>query len=186
MLITSCDFRYHIYVNKLRIITANYNRVEVSKQYRHSMKHFQCWPHGTDSISHKTSHRKISQNAEGVKSGVNMLVSLWNLTSALVSVLSRRPAKFQSNWETLATGLASSNLCQILQPSTLLTNLLDQVVVWQPGQIAAETQQQAFSEIKEMFVLAPKYNLLNIIPEYAVITRTYHWSRETLTWLSWP
>ena len=37
---------------------------------------------GSDSISHNTSYREIPPSLEGARSGVKILISLWNLTDA--------------------------------------------------------------------------------------------------------
>ena len=50
---------------------------------------------GIDPISHKISFHKISQSLESVRSDVESLAPLWNLTSVSVAVLLRRLAYFR-------------------------------------------------------------------------------------------
>ena len=45
---------------------------------------------GTDSLSHKASYCKISQSIEVVRSGIKMLISLWNFAGFSAAVLPPR------------------------------------------------------------------------------------------------
>ena len=57
----------------------------------------------------------ISRRLEGMRSGVKMLVSLWNVCRHLSSTAAKMPAKFQSNWKTLTTNLTLTRLREILR-----------------------------------------------------------------------
>ena len=64
---------------------------------------------GADSTSHKTSYRKIPQSLQGARSGVKMLVLLWNLAGISAAVLPRYLPNFRAIGKILTL-----NLCQIL------------------------------------------------------------------------
>ena len=75
---------------------------------------FQFQHLGADSVSHRTSYHKILQSLEVMRSGVKMLVLLWNCQ---VSWKQCCWGKLQSNWKTLTSDLAFETL-QVL-PITL-------------------------------------------------------------------
>ena len=67
---------------------------------------------GTDSISHKTFHRKISKSLECARLDAKMLVSLWNLAGASAAVLLARTCKIPEQLKNSKSDLMPSRLAR--------------------------------------------------------------------------